>query len=315
MSFFNSTPPTTYKAQVRVEGFHLPSPGTPPGGSSATSNQNGGSGNGSNGSAMNDMFQTHSFLPDPFRKFSGGSGEEFNDDLVSLMGDRASGNPHPGPNGAANSGAGATGASGGGGYDEGYHRTHNIFDVSSPIPVNNQAANPPGSQPSSLHSPSTSLHDYHNHPPPHFNSTLPALNSSMRYEPPPENNPLTPSSPQVPPSSYHNGFARKTPSPPHGQGIPNRNERSRSRPPSSTGVPNTALNTGGIGPARTTRTRRGSSMSGTSPPPLQGRPHAIMIPGGGHRNSHSGVVGGPMSAGAAANGNQWYMNQNNNQNS
>ena len=46
---------------------------------------------------------------------------------------------------------------------------------------------------------------------------------------------------------------------------------------------------GGVGPARTTRQRRGSSISGTSPPPL-GRPHAIVIPG---RSSASSSASNP----------------------
>ncbi|TFK21735.1 HLH-domain-containing protein [Coprinopsis marcescibilis] len=344
MSFFSAAPATTYKAQVRVEGFHLPSPGTPPGGTSGSNNAGGSNGNGS-GNNMNDLFP-QSFLPDAFRKFPppAGSGEgshDFNDDLVSLMGDRTSGPTQSGAGGGGGTGAGAGGGGGNGGaYDDGYHRTHNIFDVSSPIPVNtnpngvpNGGNNGTGSQPSSLHSPSTSLHDYHNHPPPHFNSTLPALNSSMRYEPPPENNPLTPSSPQLggnpPPSSYHNphnGFARQTPSPSHTQpgSVPaNGRPRSHSRPPSSTNATGSnpsaalsALNSGGVGPARTTRTRRGNSISGTSPPPLHGRPHAILIPGGGQRGAHGGIVGSPMSAGAnPSNGNPWFMSQGQNQNS
>ncbi|KAG6900228.1 hypothetical protein C0993_001047 [Termitomyces sp. T159_Od127] len=91
---------------------------------------------------------------------------------------------------------------------------HNIFDVSAPAPPDPY--------------------------PPHFNQTLPALNSSLRYE-----------------NELH--FARHSPSPPH----PDRS-RSRSRPPS------------GAGPARTARPRRNNSVGGASPPP--GRPHAIVIP-------------------------------------
>ncbi|EFI26814.1 hypothetical protein CC1G_15737 [Coprinopsis cinerea okayama7 len=337
MSYYTgTTPASAYKpqAQVRVEGFHMPSPGTPPG--SSGTNNSAGSNNGANttnsGGSLNDLFP-HSFLPDAFRKFPppAGSGEgshDFNDDLVSLIGDRNGGPAGAGGGGGSGGGGGNTGASAGGGsggaYEEGYHRPHNIFDVSSPIPVNsnhpNGAHNGPGSQPSSLHSPSTSLHDYQHHPPPHFNSTLPALNSSMRYEPPPENNPLTPSSPNVPPSSYHvphNGFTRHTPSPSHSHpgSIPiDGRSRSRSRPPSSgaagpgsaTSAAMNALNSGGVGPARTTRPRRGSSISGTSPPPLHGRPHAIVIPGGS-RPSHSNVVGSPINGSAGPGSNPWFM--------
>jgi len=88
------------------------------------------------------------------------------------------------------------------------YRTHNIFDVSasstsstassaflthfsssSTTTTTNNGGGGAGSQ-------SISLHDtYQQHP---FNSTLPAINSTMRYDPP------SPSSPQLPPSSTTN---------------------------------------------------------------------------------------------------------------
>ncbi|KAG6821122.1 hypothetical protein H0H93_006461 [Arthromyces matolae] len=91
------------------------------------------------------------------------------------------------------------------------------------------------------------------YPAPHFNQApLPTVNSSLRYE-----------------NDFHPHFTRHTPSPSH----PSRS-RSRSRPPSSGGPG--APPPGAIGPARTTRSRRNNSISGTSPP--AGRPHAIVIP-------------------------------------
>jgi len=82
--------------------------------------------------------------------------------------------------------------------------THNIFDVSassalstassaflthfssSSTTTTNNGGGGAGSQPSSLHN------TYQQH---QFNSTLPAINSTMHYDPP------SPSSPQLPPSS------------------------------------------------------------------------------------------------------------------
>lgn len=162
--------------------------------------------------------------------------------------------------------------------DDPYRSTHNIFDTS------------------------ISLHDYHNH----FNSTLPALNSSMRFDPHP------PPAVEPPPSSFsqHASFtSRQTPSPhlQQQQQPQASRSRSRSRPPSS----------GGIGPQRTTRTRRNGSISSTSPPPhhynslsmmnsmARAPPQAIIIPGA-RSSSAAGNAGTPVSPlnGAA---NPWFM--------
>ncbi|KAG5641887.1 hypothetical protein DXG03_004008, partial [Asterophora parasitica] len=104
--------------------------------------------------------------------------------------------------------------------------------------------------------------------PPHFNQTLPALNSSLRYE-----------NDTHPPSAYHPHFSRHTPSPNSSSHPAPARPRSRSRPSSAGPPPASAPAgpaTGSIGPARTTRARRNNSVSSTSPPP--GRPHAIVIP-------------------------------------
>jgi len=228
---------------------------------------------------------------------------DFSDELASLIADRSPNNPHAQPS-SSNSSSNQ--------YED-HHRygagtTHNIFDVSAvphPSSVSSTTTGGLGSQPSSLHS------DYHHHTQV-FNSTLPALNSSMRYEPlpPPAHQQGSPSmNNNPPPSAYHTfsvGNNRHTPSPIHGVHSPIMNShhndarsRSRSRPPaSSAGGPSSLSNTdnknptsptlanaqnvSSIGPARTTRARRNNSVSSTSPPPyggMHGRPHAIVIPG------------------------------------
>ena len=104
------------------------------------------------------------------------------------------------------------------------HCTHNIFNVSASSASSTASSASPthfsssstttngggaGSQLSSLHD------SYQQHP---FNSTLPAINSTMCYDPP------SPSSPQLPPSSTtnpppssfhpaHTHLTRHTPSP------------------------------------------------------------------------------------------------------
>ncbi|KAF9062362.1 hypothetical protein BDP27DRAFT_293214 [Rhodocollybia butyracea] len=140
-------------------------------------------------------------------------------------------------------------------------RPHNIFDmgISSSSPASAASA-------SASSGPNTSGF------PAHFNSTLPALNSSMRYEPLPD---TSPSPPINHPYANFRSHSRSQ-------------SRSRSRPPSAfnaggPGSPNpgSAMSIG-IGPQRTTRTRRGnsvSSMTSASPPPHP--PPGIVIPRSG----------------------------------
>ncbi|KAG6918198.1 hypothetical protein DXG01_015987 [Tephrocybe rancida] len=206
----------------------------------------------SNGASSFDLFNP--FLPDPFRKFPSAPSPsmDFSDELASLI---------QGPTSHDRSQPAQ--------QDERYHRPpHNIFDISAPTPANE-----------SHHSPSSY--------PTHFAQTLPALNSSLRYENPES---TTAPPPPPPPSSFH-PFTRHTPSPNNG---PNANghsrSRSRSRPPSA------GAGAGGVGPARTTRSRRNNSVSGTSPPP--GRPHAIVIP-----RSRAATVSGNANGAQAG----WYM--------
>ncbi|KAF7323522.1 BHLH domain-containing protein [Mycena kentingensis (nom. inval.)] len=202
----------------------------------------------------------------------GGFHPDINDELASLMNqshERSRQSP-----GAFEAGPG--------GGDTGFRpHTHNIFDISAPTSAHhghghhhvgsasstssffsslpngttNGAGNGGGSGGSNgSGSPSQQSLDV---PPYHFNSTLPALNSSMRYDPP-----------YNPPSAF------RSPSPHqhHAHTQPSRS-RSRSRPPSSH-----LSSTPAGGPTRTGRTRRAGSMTSTSPPPRP-VPQAIVIPG------------------------------------
>ncbi|KAJ7474433.1 helix-loop-helix DNA-binding domain-containing protein [Mycena galericulata] len=250
-----------YKPHVRQEGFHLPSPppstDTPP--PSAHGNNNSIFGTGHGG--------------------FGGGGMDFNDELASLI------NPQ--------SNERSTGSSNGPDDYRPPPHTHNIFDISAPsqhthhqvhhgsasstsssfpshfsLPSAGGSNNNNGGGGGSNGSGSPDHHAHHPQPGPqyHFNSTLPALNSSMRYDP----HPPGPSAYIPSPSSF------RSPSPhgPHGS-----RSRSRSRPPSS------HLATPAGGPTRTTRARRNGSLSSTSPPPRP-VPQAIVIP-----SSHGGANG------------------------
>ncbi|KAF9226212.1 HLH-domain-containing protein [Gyrodon lividus] len=186
-----------------------------------------------------------SFLPDSFRKFPSAaqahasstptipssSTIDFADELASLI------DPHISSHERSTNSHSPT-------YDDPYR--HNIFDISAPTSAQQHQHH------HHQHHPSSSANDIYHSPsdlPLHFNSTLPALNSSMRYEPHPD-----------PPSNF---TYRHTPSPTH-------RSRSRSRAPS-------------VGPTRTARRDRransiSSHVSSTSPPPRP-HPHAIVIPG------------------------------------
>lgn len=189
-----------------------------------------------------------SFLPDSFRKFPSAaqahshhqpttpSAIDFTDDLATLI----DAHPHHASHERST-------------YDADPYR-HNIFDISAPA----NHYRPPSSTDIFPNSQQQHTNDL---PHAHFNSTLPALNSSMRYEPHPD-----------PPSHF---AYRHTPSPHN----PNSRSRSRSRPPS-------------LGPTRTSRRDRransiSSHVSGTSPPP-PARPHAIVIPGRGGGSTMGG---------------------------
>ncbi|KAI0824875.1 helix-loop-helix DNA-binding domain-containing protein [Trametes gibbosa] len=349
-SFFPS-----YKPQVlsRQEGFHLPSPpptNSPPSPPPNGSNQNS-SGN------FDNLFVPPLFsVPDPFRKFPShhsdhsGNAMDFTDELASLIGTSPSqAHPHNSSHERSTQSPAA--------YDE-YrsHHTHNIFDISAPTSHhqsshhnNNNNSNHFGAHqnpsfslppPSSLHSgnihPSSSvhsthpIHDFSAHS--HFNSTVPAIGSSMRYEPPSNNpssptnttngnNPFAPAEPSsfsshisgistfsnlTAPSEFHlaqpvNGHAnghRQTPSPVSANGAEFSRSRSRSRAPLDPANP---PSTNG-GPARRTRTKR-NSVSSVSPPPLhRGHTQPLVIPNG---NSAGRGPASPLSLHTSG----WFMPQ------
>ncbi|KAF7318372.1 BHLH domain-containing protein [Mycena chlorophos] len=198
---------------------------------------------------------------------------DINDELASLMSTDRSAHSHS---------PAATYAEDTNGYRP---HTHNIFDISAPTSAAHHAghhhvgsaSSTSSSFPSHFSLASTSSNGgpgsngsgspgLGDAPPYHFNSTLPAINSSMRYDPHP---PYIPS-----PSSF------RSPSPHHSR------SRSRSRPPSSHLAPTPAG-----GPTRTARTRRTGSFSSNSPPPRP-VPQAIVIPGSnGNRGYPQGWFG------------------------
>ncbi|KAL0569073.1 hypothetical protein V5O48_012900 [Marasmius crinis-equi] len=291
MSTFFST---SFKPQphVRQEGFHLDNEGGSAGGLPATGEHHEGSGAGGS-------------TPPPF-DFGRGNVMDFTDELASLMG---AASPHP-SHGGGQSHQSHHGHEAGlsqshhdnhlhGGHPGSHHeshlhglhghhqhqhnqshersthspsddvsgsyRTHNIFDMGVGAPVGV--------------SPSTTTTS-------HFNSTVPPLNSSMRYEQPSH-------------SQHDYPHTANTPSPPLGVGSGNGREqsRSRSRPPTGGG------STGGVGPQRTTRTRRNNSISSTSPPPhIRPAAQAIVIPGVRHTN---GGLASPLSSSATSVTNPW----------
>ncbi|KAH7925040.1 HLH-domain-containing protein, partial [Leucogyrophana mollusca] len=211
---------------VRQDGFQLPSPAHTTSSASPSETAT------ASPPANTDLFMPHniSFLPESFRKFPSAAAAhppptanvDFSDELATLIAADQHQQSHERSTHSPN--------------PDPYR--HNIFDISAP-------------QQSMYPHP-----DLHTHTHTHFNSTLPALNSSMRYEPHPD-----------PPQNF---AYRHTPSPHESR------SRSRSRAPS-------------VGPTRTARRdRRANSISSTqqcaSPPPQSPQnhrphPHAILIPG------------------------------------
>lgn len=213
-----------YPPLVRQDGFQLPSPAHTSSSKSTPDDEH-----------DDQLFMPHniSFLPEPFRKFPAQAHAhhpsqpqhqiDFADELANLIE-----TPHVPSHERSTQSRSPN--------DDTYR--HNIFDISAPTPTQQQQQHHQDIYP----------HDYA----PHFNSTVPALNSSMRYEPHPD------------PST---GFQY-----PHSPS-PTQRSRSRSRAPS-------------VGPTRSARRdRRANSMSShvssTSPPPRP-HPHAIVIPGRGN---------------------------------
>ncbi|KAI8986620.1 helix-loop-helix DNA-binding domain-containing protein [Trametes punicea] len=351
-SFFPS-----YKPQVlsRTEGFHLPSP--PPSNSPPSPPANNSNANGSG--QYDNLFVPPLFsVPDPFRKFpshnsnQSGNSMDFTDELASLIGTSPSqGHPHNNSHERSTQSPGA--------YDD-YrsHHTHNIFDISAPTSHHQSSHHnshfghqnpsfslPPASSlhsanihgPSSVHS-THPIHEFSAHS--HFNSTVPAIGSSMRYEPP-SNNPSSPTTASgtnpfaggepssfsshisnlsgissfsnltassefhlsQPPNGQANG-QRQTPSPVSANGAGGAEfsrSRSRSRAPSNAMDPANPPSTNG-GPARRTRTKR-NSVSSVSPPPLhRGHTQPLVIPNG---NSTGRGPASPLSLHTSG----WFMPQ------
>jgi hypothetical protein len=288
-----------YKPQVRQDGFHMPHHNGPP--------------------SPHNMDAANMFmLPDAFRKFPAVGthndfhhGLDFSDDLAQLMAGPNAQSMQMQPHTPSYDARPSTS------FDDAYrHTTHNIFDISAPLSASHHPAlgghalpSPATSAPSQSHYPSSfTLNTRHtdlnlltpggslpqgagplaefNKPPSMFNSTLPALNSSMRFEPPPapashEIGGAPQAAFQLPPD-----FRQKhTPSPSTNMNGLSRS-RSRSRAPST-----------GPGPMRTQPTTRAkrNSISSASPPP---RPHpsAIMIPG---RAQSRDIAHSPLSLNAS----------------
>lgn len=321
----------SYKPQVlsRQEGFHLPSPApshNPP----SPPSSNGTPSNAQNNFDPNNLFLPPFLsIPDPFRKFPASADTaasmDFTDELASLISnehqssERSTQNHQ---NGSVNNGVN------GNAYEEYRAPTHNIFDISAPTSHHHHSSH---SHSHSFHAQSpfslgnsNSNNGNNGAPQPdfahsNFNSTLPALGSSMRYEPPPAPAPHSPFSLNGPshqqglahslgtpggePSSVssfsshlssisfstasgaqpdllsHPQHQRQTPSP---VSVASPTEFSRSRSRSTTRQSQQQQGeppSTNGGPARRTRAKRGS-VSSVSPPPLhRGHTQPLIIPG------------------------------------
>ena len=274
---------------VRQEGFHLPSVSSSNGNNPPSPTQ-------TNFDSNGQLFIPQ-LLSDPFRKFTTDSTSmDFGEELASLIAqpptphtshqsshERSTHSPSTNPSGP--------------GFDDPSYRpqaAHNIYDISTSA-NNNQhqqqqhpphahtnfsgqfSLNPAQAQPGSQQY--HNLHEFNTHS--HFNSTLPALNSTMRYDPqPPQPHPQAHDHPNPP--SFTNHFSptssefsiRHSPSPVSFASGASRS-RSRSRAPATPTVNPEPPSTNG-GPTRTIRHKR-NSISSVSPPPHH-RTQAIVIP-------------------------------------
>ncbi|KAH9948029.1 HLH-domain-containing protein [Amylocystis lapponica] len=349
-------PAQSYKPQVlsRQEGFHLPSPApsnnppSPPSSNGTPSSQS--AHNSANNFDPHNLFMPPFLsVPDPFRKFppahDNNPSMDFSDELASLMASA------PSPSHTSHERSTQSPAN----YDDYHPPPHNIFDISAPAAHHSPYGNPTGPA-AAFSMPQSSLHHSQNHHTngntngngnlhplhefsTHFNSTVPAIGSSMRYEPPSAQHPfaLNPSASShgQEPSSFTSSHMsslsnlsafssltttsdfhlshhqpqqqqqRQTPSPVSaGPGNEFSRSRSRSRAPSATRTGTSAAgppSTNG-GPARRTRPKR-NSVSSVSPPPLH-RAHThtqpLVIPGSAPR--------GPTSP-LGLHGSGWFMGQ------
>ncbi|KZT68425.1 HLH-domain-containing protein [Daedalea quercina L-15889] len=348
----------SYKPQVlsRQEGFHLPSPApshNPP----SPPSSNGTPSNAQNTFDPNNLFLPPFLsIPDPFRKFPSSAetaaSMDFTDELASLIGSE-----HQSSERSTQNGTSANGANGGA-YDEYRPPTHNIFDISAPTSHHHHSAHAHShsfhaQSPFSLGGSSTAPSNGNGNGQQqqqqqpefahaNFNSTLPALGSSMRYEPPPAPAPHSPFSlghphahahslgtPGAEPSSFSSHLSslsfstasnapngdllahhqpRQTPSP---VSVASPTEFSRSRSRSTTRQaqqqqqqPGEPPSTNG-GPARRTRAKRGS-VSSVSPPPLhRGHTQPLIIPG--NNLGGMGVNGRGPASPLGLHGSGWFV--------
>jgi hypothetical protein len=283
MAFYS---PSSYKPQIRQEGFHLPSP--PPSVPSPPPQ---------NQFDPNNMFIPH-FIPDSFRKAHPDSSQpsmDFTEELASLMAN--SPQPpqhqhHPHHHQSHERSTQSPDASERSPHPHSQQQQqyrHNIFDISAPQQSSYQQPHQQPQQPQQFSLPtqlpplSNPYNDPYNnnnpnaspHPPLHYNNGLPTLSSSLRYD-----------TRDAPPSAYHHpvDYSRS-------ESVDARS-RSRSRPPTASEPPSTHG-----GPARTARPKRGS-VSSASPPRHGAHPHAILIPP--HRQSTSGLPVSPLSIHSAS---------------
>ncbi|KAI9454494.1 HLH-domain-containing protein [Russula earlei] len=279
MAFYSAS---SYKPQIRQEGFHLPSP--PPSVPSPPPQSQ---------FDPNSMFMPH-FLPDSFRKAHADSSQpsmDFTDELASLMANSPQPAQHqhtPHHHQSHERSTQSPDASERSPHNQSQHQQqyrHNIFDISAPHSSYQQHPQPQQfSLPTQLPPLSTPFHDpsYNSsnqtsspHAPTHYSNGLPTLSSSLRYDPR-----------EGPPSAYHHpvDYSRSESA--------DARSRSRSRPPTASEPPSTHG-----GPARTARPKRGS-VSSVSPPRHGAHPHAILIPP--HRQSTSGLPVSPLSMHSAS---------------
>ncbi|KAH9041491.1 HLH-domain-containing protein [Lactarius deliciosus] len=282
MAFYQAS---SYKPQIRQEGFHLPSP--PPSVPSPPPQSQ---------FDPNTMFMPH-FLPDSFRKAHTDSSQpsmDFTEELASLMANSPQSahqhHPHTHHHQSHERSTHSPDASERSSHSQSHQQQqyrHNIFDISAPHSSYQQHQQPQQPQqfslPTQLPPLATPFHEAYSssnpnssgQAPPHYSGGLPAISSSLRYDPR-----------EPPPSAYHHpvDYSRSESA--------DARSRSRSRPPTATEPPSTHG-----GPTRTARPKRGS-VSSASPPRHGPHPHAILIPS--HRQSSSALPVSPLSVHSAS---------------
>ncbi|KAH9019085.1 HLH-domain-containing protein [Lactarius pseudohatsudake] len=245
MAFYQAS---SYKPQIRQEGFHLPSP--PPSVPSPPPQSQ---------FDPNAMFMPH-FLPDSFRKAHTDSSQpsmDFTEELASLMANSPQSahqhHPHTHHHQSHERSTHSPDASERSSHSQSHQQQqyrHNIFDISAPHSSYQQHQQPQQPQqfslPTQLPPLATPFHEAYSssnpnssgQAPPHYSGGLPAISSSLRYDPR-----------EPPPSAYHHpvDYSRSESA--------DARSRSRSRPPTATEPPSTHG-----GPTRTARPKRGSAL-------------------------------------------------------